>query len=123
MNRITEEHIDSIIEGVYYFNMAKAVENEAVLIPEDHLKALSTTTVCALVLSNGFTITGKSACVDPNTFNEELGKKYAYEQAVDKVWELEGYLLKQNLHEKTQSQEMLKGFLQDDNCEGGGCKI
>lgn len=123
MNRITEEHIDSIIEGAYYFNMAKAVENEAVLIPEDHLKALSTTTVCALVLSNGFTITGKSACVDPNTFNEELGKKYAYEQAVDKVWELEGYLLKQNLYEKAQSQEMLKGFLQDDNCEGGGCKI
>lgn len=59
----------------------------------------STTTVCQLTLENGFTVIGTSSCVDPRKFNKATGEHYAYENAVEKIWQLEGYLLKQRRHE------------------------
>jgi hypothetical protein len=56
-------------------------------------------TVCCLTLQNGFTVTGESACASPENFNEEVGRKVAKENARDKIWLLEGYLLKQKLFE------------------------
>ena len=57
------------------------------------------TTICQLTLRNGFTVIGKSACVDVRNYNQALGEKYAYEDAISKVWELEGYLLKETLYQ------------------------
>lgn len=57
----------------------------------------TTLTVCCVTLRNGYTVTGESACADPDNFNKELGQKYAFEAAVSKIWQLEGYLLKQKL--------------------------
>lgn len=51
----------------------------------------TTTTICALTLTNGFTLVGKSACVNPEMFNEELGRKYAAEDAVRQVGEFIGW--------------------------------
>lgn len=56
------------------------------------------TTICNLYLQNGFTVRGESACVDPANFDKNIGEKIAYENAVDKVWQLEGYLLQENLY-------------------------
>lgn len=56
-------------------------------------------TVCVITLENGFTVTGESACTSPQNFDKELGEKIAKENAVDKIWMLEGYLLKQKLFE------------------------
>lgn len=56
---------------------------------------LGTLTICVLTLKNGFKVTGQSACISPETFDQEIGEKLAYEKALDKVWELEGYLLTQ----------------------------
>lgn len=56
-------------------------------------------TVCCLTLVNGFTVTGESACASPENFNAEIGEKIAFEQARNKIWMLEGYLLKQKLFE------------------------
>lgn len=53
----------------------------------------STTVICYLTMQNGFTVLGQSACVDPKEYNVALGEKYAYEDAVEKIWQLEGYLL------------------------------
>lgn len=61
---------------------------------------LSLLTFCVLVLRNGFTVTGESACASPENFDAEIGRKIARENAVNKVWALEGYLLKQHLHER-----------------------
>lgn len=58
----------------------------------------TTTTVCALTLLNGLVVIGKSACVDEKSFNAELGERLALENAVEKVWELEGYKLRDKLH-------------------------
>lgn len=51
-------------------------------------------TICILTLWNGFTVTGESACASPENYDEEIGQKIAFENARQKIWPLEGYLLK-----------------------------
>ena len=51
------------------------------------------TTICQLYMENGYTINGHSACVSPENYNCALGEKYSYEDAINKAWPLEGYLL------------------------------
>jgi hypothetical protein len=62
-----------------------------------HVVPGTTVTLCTLVLENGFAVTGESACASPELFDEELGKRLAYQRAIEKVWPLEGYLLKEQL--------------------------
>lgn len=51
------------------------------------------TTICQLTMENGFTIEGSSACVNAANYNQHLGEKYAYEDALNNIWKFEGYLL------------------------------
>ena len=80
---VTITHIESRIAKVDYFR-----------IPG------TTTTVCQLLMVSGFTIIGTSGCVDATKYNQALGEKYAYENAINKAWELEGYLLAEELYQK-----------------------
>ena len=57
----------------------------------------TTLTVCCLTLRNGYTVTGESAAASPENFNAELGLKIARENARNKIWSLEGYLLRDRL--------------------------
>jgi hypothetical protein len=59
----------------------------------------TTLTVCALVLENGYVVTGESAAASPANYDQEVGEKIAYGEARDKIWALEGYLLRQRLHQ------------------------
>lgn len=59
----------------------------------------TTLTICVITIDNGFTVTGESACVDPAAFNESIGQTIAYDNAFEKLWSLEGYLLKERLHQ------------------------
>ena len=61
------------------------------------LAALDLLTFCVLVLRNGFTVTGESACASPENFDAEIGRNIARQNAVDKVWPLLGYELKTKL--------------------------
>lgn len=54
-------------------------------------------TVCCLTLKNGFNVTGESYCASPENFNKEVGEKISYGNARNKIWLLEGYLLKERL--------------------------
>lgn len=56
-------------------------------------------TFCVLVLQNGFTVTGESACASPENFDAELGRKIARQNAINKVWPLMGYALKERLND------------------------
>lgn len=56
-------------------------------------------TVCSLQLRNGFIVTGESACVSPANYNKGLGEEVSYSKARNKIWELEGYLLQQRMHD------------------------
>ena len=60
--------------------------------------------VVSYKLYNGFTIIGRGACVDPANFNIDIGRKVAREQAENKLWELEGYLLQNKMYNKTTSK-------------------
>lgn len=81
--RLTPTKIDETIKCVQY-----------------HVFEGSQLTVCCMTLRNGFTVTGESACASPENFNKEIGEKIAFDNARNKIWMLEGYLLKQNLSEK-----------------------
>lgn len=60
-------------------------------------------TVCLLILENGFKVSGEGSCVSLENFNAQLGREIAKKDAVGKIWELEGYLLKQHLHVAAQA--------------------
>lgn len=62
------------------------------------------TTVCQIILENGFSIEGASACVDIKNYNQALGEKYSFEKAVEKMWELEGYLLTEKIYQSNQEK-------------------
>jgi hypothetical protein len=78
--RLTPAHIDATIVSEAY-----------------HVFPGTTLTVCCLTLNNGFTVTGESAAASPSNFDEEIGRKIARTNAREKIWALEGYLLKQRL--------------------------
>lgn len=56
------------------------------------------TTICNLYLENGFTVRGESSCVCKDNFNKDIGEQIALENAKNKVWELEGYLLAEDIY-------------------------
>ena len=87
---IVSEHYFTANEGVYGAEVEEAV-------PPPQLKLL---TFCVLVLRNGFMVTGESACVSPESFDADIGKRVARENAVQKIWPLMGFLLKEELHQK-----------------------
>lgn len=69
----------------------------AILAEQFHVFPGTMLTVCCLTLRNGFTVTGESACASPENFDAELGRSIARDQARNKIWPLEGYLLRQRL--------------------------
>ena len=85
--RITPADIEANIAGEHYFTAGDAAG-----YPTD--AALSLLTFCVLVLRNGFTVTGESACASPENFDAEIGKKIARSNAVAKIWPLMGYELR-----------------------------
>jgi hypothetical protein len=71
---------------------------EAAIVGESYYVFPNTTlTVCALTLKNGFIVTGESATASPENFNKEIGQKIARENARAKIWQLEGYLLRERI--------------------------
>lgn len=74
---------------------------DAVIVKEDyHVFPGTTLTVCCLYLRNGFTVTGESAAASPENFDFQIGQKIARENARQKIWALEGYLLRQKLNDE-----------------------
>ena len=67
--------------------------------PEGISTNLRLLTFCVLVLKNGFTVSGESACASPENFDEEIGRKIARQNAEQKIWPLMGYELKERLHQ------------------------
>ena len=98
--RITPADIAANIEIAYYFTGQEALQfagqNGS---PFAAHRSMALLTFCVLVLKNGFTVTGESACASPENFNAEIGRKIARQNAVAKIWPLLGFSLKQKLHE------------------------
>lgn len=108
--RVTPADIEANINSEHYFTAEQGVEGanggaatfaERIFrgdSPSPHA-ALGLLTFCVLVLKNGFTVTGESACASPENFDAEIGRKIARQNAIQKIWPLMGYELKQRLHD------------------------
>jgi hypothetical protein len=117
--RVTPADIEANIVSENYFTAAQGVDGADIAVlraknPEQPLVLapvtedpdlsktavmgpLSLLTFCVMVLRNGFTVTGESACVSPENFDAHIGQKVARQNAVDKIWPLMGYALKEKL--------------------------
>ena len=105
--RVTPQDIEANIVSEHYFTARDGrrgaladgtyVGRERPQFGEADLAALDLLTFCVLVLRNGFTVTGESACASPENFDAEIGRRIARENAVQKIWPLLGFSLKQKL--------------------------
>lgn len=95
--RITPQDVEAVIASETYFTAAEgflghawATEARAIKPPE-HLERM---TICVLTLRNGYTIVGTSSCAAPENFNAALGRKIARQNAIQQIWPLLGYVLR-----------------------------
>lgn len=102
--RVTTDDIEASIEMEHYFTPADCLGVDGTLIkwrPGADTKlasvSLNLLTVCVLVMKNGFVVTGESACASPENFNADIGRKIARQNAVQKIWSLLGYQLREKL--------------------------
>ena len=98
--RITPNDIEANIASEHYFTAEDGVgraNKGQTSNSGKNPEPLRLLTFCVLVLRNGFTVTGESACASPENFDAELGRKIARQNAVQKMWPLMGYALKERL--------------------------
>ena len=98
--RVTPADIEANIASEHYFTAADGAR----MSPDGNWPihklntgSLGLLTFCVLVLRNGFTVTGESACASPENFDAEVGRKIARQNAVQKIWPLMGYELRTKL--------------------------
>lgn len=110
--RVTPADIEANIVSEHYFTAAdgkagavayKRAAQGLGMYPDDLPQQevpLALLTFCVLLLKNGFTVTGESACASPENFDAEIGRKIARQNAVQKIWPLMGYELRSQLANK-----------------------
>ena len=100
--RVTPADIEAAIVSEHYFRASDAIQHAAAVHKCDingwKLGATQLLTICVVQLRNGFTVTGESACASPENFDEEIGRNIARQNAVQKIWPLLGFALKERLH-------------------------
>lgn len=102
MTTVTKASIEAKIRNVYYINAGAAIKASDRGWNEKDIAELNLVTICIIILENGFKVEGTSACVDSSRYNEAIGQEIAYKSAFEKIWDKEGYLLKQQMFEAAQ---------------------
>lgn len=94
-----EQAIESEIQakGLNAPRLTPALIDATIVAEQFYVFPGTTVTVCALTLRNGFNVVGESAAASPSNFDEEIGRKIARDNARNKIWALEGYLLRSKL--------------------------
>lgn len=105
--RITPEDIAANIVSEHYFTAENGLRGAAMLTENgadlrgafgtEVPLSLNLLTFCVLVLRNGYTVTGESACASPSNFKAEIGRRIARENALAKIGSLMGYELRSKL--------------------------
>lgn len=97
--RVSQVDVQENIIAEYFFTAEQGShqsnKDEGIVLATH--ESLALLTFCVLVLKNGYTVTGESACVSPENFNAELGRRLAREKAAEKIWPLMGYALKERI--------------------------
>jgi len=97
--RVTPADIEENIASEHYFTAQNGVDGAGAAVgkPTQELQSLGLLTFCVLVLRNGFTVSGESACASPENFDAEIDRKIARQNAEQKIWPLMDYALKEQL--------------------------
>lgn len=101
--RVTPADIEANVIAEHYFTAAEGVLGKKwnavprLTIIDTTRASMHLLTFCVLEFRNGFTVTGESACASPENFDADLGRKIARQDAVQKIWPLMGYALKESL--------------------------
>lgn len=93
--RVTLDDVNANIAGENYFTLGEAIA----LLGQPVPPGAEVLTLCVLTLKNGFIVIGEAAPASPANFDGDLGRKIAKQKAIDKVWPLMGYALKQRLYD------------------------
>lgn len=64
------------------------------------------TTVVAVQLENGFVLVESSSCVDPKNYDEVVGYEICMNRIMNKLWEMEGYLLQKKVFEDDKAEKI-----------------
>lgn len=101
-NEIVSEHYFTAADGVAgakmvtdYCNDSNDAEvlGNAINAHDEASVPLTILTICVLQVKNGFTFVGTSSPVDWHAYDAELGRKYAREDAIDKLYPMLGFRL------------------------------
>ncbi len=110
--RITQADIEESISSEHYFTgfdgalgALSDTDADPITAALGLPRSLRMLTFCVLVLRNGFTVTGESACASPENFNAEIGRKVARQNAIAKIWPLLGYELRTKLSARAEKEE------------------
>ena len=100
--RVTPAALKANIVSAHYFTALQGAmyPNSMDDPSEEDAAALSLLTFCVLVLQNGFTVSGESACASAENFDAQVGRQIARQNAEQKIWPLMGYALKQQLSQE-----------------------
>jgi hypothetical protein len=95
--RVTEAQVEAFITQEHFFTAGDGVFGAAAPSATVYDSQLDILTFCVLVLANGYTVHGISACADPKMFDADIGKRLARADAKNKVWGLLGFELRSKL--------------------------
>lgn len=97
--RVSKADVEARIKSVHYFTAAEGVAAASLYSVGQELQPspLGLLTFAVLVIDNGFTVTGQSACASPENFDRDIGKRLAYEDAITKLWTYLGFELRTKL--------------------------
>lgn len=91
-----EKKLEAAIQakGLNAPRLTPTLINETIISEQFYVFPNTTLTVCCLTLRNGFNVIGESAAASPENFDEQIGRRIAKDNARNKIWALEGYLLR-----------------------------
>lgn len=97
--RITLDRINQFIKSEHYFTAKEGVIGtyNGGLGEDGHIEdkeSLECLTLCVLVLQNGFTVVGKSACASPENFKRDIGNELARKDAWAQIGSLLAFELR-----------------------------
>lgn len=118
--RVTSADVEASIASEHYFTAEEAIYGDYSESRTPPHPSLGLLTFCVLILKNGFTVTGESACASPENFDAQIGRDIARQNAVNKIWPLLGFALKDRLYAAAQledGRQALDDPLADDSVD------
>lgn len=97
--RVGLADMEKMMRNVWYTTLDRCIPER---MQTSDVEALRYTTVCIVLMENGYTVVGTSTPAAVENFNPDLGRKFAYDQCLQKLWPIMGYVLRDHLHQRAQ---------------------